>query len=507
MSMHTQLSTTEILELANNFCPAFSQETYRIGSVPIEPGSIELEGLYWFVSIESHPSFPMVAVDLVTVQSISTTTVQGISDTNGSEVQYGLSSVTIFQAVRRQAYIPRESILLKADEQLELAFHEGRLPEDLVYGIGVLNGAEPEARQKPYTTGSTWAYGMFYTFKRCTGRSFSKGDWFVWAGEQADYGEYGLDKRRRVRLFNGGDYAKCLGFTYMDAPIPVQSWDAYKLWKAETTPVNVFSTHHQVEYDAEVTQYMRWIKEYTQSLQGAVPMYDSLNDVPMNILNPPASKQLQRIWLMVYGNGTISSVLPIDIITGEYRSVGERIALYQIEKSEVRSADDRTCSICNHSYIPVANEMVCRTCTNIKELSSTLPVEMQVWVQSLRTDGHLEVEKVQTIANASHWMVSLPHRFGKSIPIPKDANVVEDVIDGVQSYSWQEENRILHMRCCVNIKSFNIKESLDFERGFDAVTDSKVEETIVQLELYSFPADIDCPFDSMMTPPLFGRYE
>lgn len=502
MSMYTQLSTTEILELANNFCPAFSQEKYQIGAVPVEPSSIELEGRYWFVSIESHSSFPKVAVDLVIVQSISTTIVKGKSDISGSEVQYPLSSVTIFPVVRRQAYIPRESILLKADEELELAFHEGRLPEDLVYGIGVLNGVESKSRQQPYTTGSTWGYGMFYTFKRCTGHSLSKDDWFVWAGEQADYRQYGLDKRRRVRRFDGGSYGKCLGFTYMDAPMPVQSWEVYKSWNTETTPVNVFSIHHQVEYDAQVTQYMRWIKEYTKSRQGAIPIYDSLNDVPMNILNPPASKRIQRIWLMVYGNDNISSVLPIDITTGEYRSVGERIALYQIERSEGRSVDDTTCSICNYSYIPVENEMVCRTCTNIKELSRTLPVEMQEWVQSLRTDGHLEVEKVQTMANASHWTVSLPHRFGKSISIPKTADFIEDAVDGVRAYRWQKDNRVLYIRCCVTIR-----ESLDVFGELGAVTDRNVEETIVQMELCSVPAEMNCPFDSVMTPSLFGLYE
>jgi len=439
MSVHTNFSTfstSETLELANTFCPPFSQRVYSIGDATISFESIEIGQAYWSVNISSQEPFPAVHTELIEVTSILDNGVKGISLLTGAPVYIEPSSTAqFFPAEKRQPYIPRESLLLEADNSLAIAFHEGRLPEDLVYGDGVLNPRVP-AQSEPYTTGCSWVYGKFYTFKRCDALNLSSGDWCVIAGDVAEYGEYGTDKRLRVRRSSGGYYTQCRGFAYIDVPVDSDTWSSYRVWKYQTVSVNVFSVDTEVDYDGHVSEYLCWLQDHTRNLK-IEPMFDSLAEVPPEILNPPAKIRLQRIWVMVsrceYG---YESVHPICLQTGELTSIGGREALYQLDRTPMELP---TCPSCRHWHIPVQKEEMCISCLEIQNMAQYVSSDVHTWLRNLRVDNRMEVAQVQTVSTGGHWVL---HRwrdaFSDSIDLPDCFRQTPSSFKRVETYEWSD---------------------------------------------------------------------
>ena len=95
--------------------------------------------------------------------------------------------------------------------------------------------------------------------------------------------------------------------------------------------MNIFSGEYGVEYDGFVSEYFRWIQDHT-GYREIEPMFNSLADVPTELLNPQPKTRLQRIWVMVsksiYGHVVVH---PICLQTGELLSIGGRQALYQLD--------------------------------------------------------------------------------------------------------------------------------------------------------------------------------
>ena len=116
--------------------------------------SLEIGQPYWCITISPQESVPTVDTELIEVTSILDHGVQGTSLLTGATVDIS-STVQFFPAQKRQPYIPRESLILDANLELTIAFFEGSLPEDLVYGQGVLNPIVPSPSE-PYTNGCSW---------------------------------------------------------------------------------------------------------------------------------------------------------------------------------------------------------------------------------------------------------------------------------------------------------------------------------------------------------------
>ena len=103
----------------------------------------------------------MVHTELIEITSLDNG-VQGTSLLTGAAVDIS-STVQFFPAQKRQPYIPREELILDANLSLAIAYFEGLLPEDLMYGQGVLNPIVP-VPSEPYTSGCSWGYGDCYSF-------------------------------------------------------------------------------------------------------------------------------------------------------------------------------------------------------------------------------------------------------------------------------------------------------------------------------------------------------
>ena len=126
MSVHTNFSTSETLELANIFCPPFSQRVYSIGNTPVSFESLEIGQPYWCITISPQEPFPAVHTELIEVTSILDNAVKGTSLLTGAAVDIS-STVQFFPAQKRQPYIPRESLLLDAGfaPHTGMQYHQG----------------------------------------------------------------------------------------------------------------------------------------------------------------------------------------------------------------------------------------------------------------------------------------------------------------------------------------------------------------------------------------------
>ena len=491
MSVHTNFSTSETLELANTFCPPFSQRVYSIGNTPVLFESLEMGQPYWCITISPQEPFPMVHTELIEITSILDNGVQGTSLLTGAAVDIS-STVQFFPAQKRQPYIPREELILDANLSLAIAYFEGLLPEDLMYGQGVLNPIVP-VPSEPYTSGCSWGYGDCYSFVHCDALNLSAGDWCVIAGDSAKYGEYGRDKRLRVRLYSGGDYVQCGGFAYIDVPLDADSWGSYRAWKRQTVAVNVFSLNHPVEYDGFVSEYLRWIQDHTR-YRKIEPMFDSLADVPAELLNPPSNTRLQRIWVMVSKSRTGYEVVsPICLQTGELLSTGGREALYQIDTTSIELP---TCPSCGHWHVPVPDEEICMSCREIQKVAPHVSSKVHKWLRKLRVEMRIEVAHVPTESTLGHWVI---HNSGQSwtdsIYVPDFFHQAPSSLKGIDHHQWKDETGT------VEIRQFTTTvESLD--------SDLNVEENVTRvtdkIELWIQPGSPDTGTTSMLTPLLVG---
>ena len=447
MSNHSKYTSFDIVELANQCCPAFSFLNHRIGA-EIQPTAISKDQLYWLVSIKEEGDFPTVRVELIEVLEYSDQLVKGYSRMLGSDtevettLEVSLSNTWIFMAEPQRSYIPRDSTLITADRLLSAAHFEGTLPAYVASCIGLLNG-----RDQIDEFHRSWRYGKHHRYQRCTVLDLSKGDCVVTAGEYAEYGEYGLDKRQRIRHSSGVQVGQCLGFTYVDIPREVSNWAEFQTWSKQKTEVNVFSTEYHGESTDSITQLDRLVQEQIDTLRDDFPepMYDSLSNVPTAVLNPPLPVRLQRVWVMLYRdlNGWVS-IQPTCRQSGQFHGMGGRVALFKVLSEPAESLN---CTHCQ-KWSPQITGGVCPSCTALRGLLEVLPTQLHPWVVDLSRRHQIEVEEVDfaTPTTDTRW-VMYKNGLGLSLKLQLPMGVLFQMDDGdCEVYHWKNTQRTVVLK-------------------------------------------------------------
>lgn len=475
-----KFSDSEILELFYAFAPAFVQVTYTIGDKRLHIDALVENRMYWFVKVCSEDAFPAVSVDLVQITAILDDIIEGISLQNENPVRYHLTDFYIFPAQLRRPYMAAEPILRTVDDSLKIDFLDGRLSPDLYYTAGLAEADESNMISE-YPKKSC-------SFKRCTALELRKGSWYVAAGHFAEPGIYG-DGRFRARLSHFGYYAQCAGFAYIDVPMEASNWDEYVAWKRQEKQekeVNIFSIEPSLEYAGKITQLMCWLKDHTKDQANLSVIYDSLADVPEEILNPEAKIRAKRIWVMLSGSSNEkSSVLCLH--TGELSDVGERLALYQIDKNTIKKT---TCTLCHQGYFSLNGAALCSACLNIETIKERVPSKLYYWLQLLRDKQGIDLEEIYNNENIGYWVCHMFSRDPSAFIIPDCLREVSSSIKNVKEYVWNDAHRMVKLRVMFD-------EIGDF-------LDDTTDYLIKNIELWSYPVDGEPSQQSVFTPALLG---